>query len=31
MYFHLTLAYALLRRAWVDLCTRDYLGGLYLH
>lgn len=29
-YFHLTMAYALLRRAGVDLGKRDYLGGLNL-
>ncbi|WP_042012930.1 DUF1993 domain-containing protein [Aeromonas fluvialis] len=29
-YFHLTMTYALLRRAGVDLGKRDYLGGLNL-
>ena len=29
-YFHLTMTYALLRQAGVDLGKRDYLGGLNL-
>ncbi|MGY3895224.1 DUF1993 domain-containing protein [Aeromonas enterica] len=29
-YFHLSMAYALLRQAGVDLGKRDYLGGLNL-
>ncbi len=29
-YFHLTMTYALLRQAGVDLGKRDYLGGIKL-